>query len=127
MTWTHFWDMNSGGGRKHDVAHIYIEAPEAEAIAVFYARYGHNPERVSCTCCGQDYAIDEYDSLEEATEYQRAKRDYDFDGERWDYMEKTVPLEEYIASREAWFIRAEAITADERSTKVPRQGYVWVD
>lgn len=69
--WTHFWDMNSGGGVKHDVAHIYIEAPEGEAKSVFYARFGTNPERVSCTCCGEDYSIEEEPSLEEATGYQR--------------------------------------------------------
>ena len=55
--WTLFHDMNSGGGRKEKWAKIYIEAPKEEAIIIFYNRFGHNPERVTCTCCGEDYSI----------------------------------------------------------------------
>ena len=45
--WTHFWDMSSGGGRKENWKHIYIEAAESEAIVIFYNRFGHNPNRVT--------------------------------------------------------------------------------
>lgn len=69
--WTHFWDMHSGGGSKADWEHIYIEAPEQEAKSVFYSRLGHNPERVSCTCCGEDYSISEEASLEQLTGFHR--------------------------------------------------------
>jgi hypothetical protein len=69
--WTHFMDMHSGGGQKEKYAHIYIEAPEDEAKIVFYNRFGHNPERVTCTCCGGDYSISEYPSLKQATAYNR--------------------------------------------------------
>lgn len=72
MTWTHFMDMHSGGGTKEEpFEHIYIEAPEAEARVIFYNRFGHSPERVSCTCCGGDYSISEHATLKEATAYER--------------------------------------------------------
>lgn len=74
MTWTQFWDMNSGGGPKLEWSMIYIEAPEEEAKSVFFARFGNNPERVSCTCCGDDYSISEYETLEEATAFHRGLR-----------------------------------------------------
>jgi hypothetical protein len=66
--------MNSGGGQKEKWGQIFIEAPRDEAIAVFYARFGHNPERVSCTCCGEDYAIDTDGSLAAITAYERRLR-----------------------------------------------------
>lgn len=73
--WTHFWDMNSGGGLKEaGYSHIYIEAPEEEAKVIFYNRFGHNPERVSCTCCGGDYSISEEVSLKQATGFERGCR-----------------------------------------------------
>ena len=71
MTWTRFHDMHSGGGLKEKWACIYIEAPEAEARVVFYNRFGHNPERVTCTCCGEDYSISEGESLAQLTGYDR--------------------------------------------------------
>ena len=72
--WTQFWDMHSGGGQKEAFAHCYIEAPAAEARSVFYSRFGHAAERVSCTCCGEDYSISESESLEQATAYHRGLR-----------------------------------------------------
>jgi len=64
-------DMHSGGGQKEEWPFIIIEAPEDEARVIFYNRFGHNPERVTCTCCGEDYSISEEDSLEQATAYDR--------------------------------------------------------
>ena len=70
--WTHFWDMHSGGSTKEPpYESIYIQAPLDEAKVIFYNRFGHNPERVSCTCCGDDYSISESPSLEEASGYHR--------------------------------------------------------
>lgn len=74
MTWTHFHDMHSGGSQKLQWGHIYIEAPEQEARVIFYNRFGRNPERVTCTCCGEDYSISEYASLEQATGFSRGCR-----------------------------------------------------
>jgi hypothetical protein len=70
--WTQFWDMHSGGGTKEPpYDRIYIEAPMEEAKRVFYNRFGHNPERVSCTCCGEDYSIDENESFAQLTGFHR--------------------------------------------------------
>lgn len=71
MTWTHFWDMHSGGSLKEKWSHIYIEAPEAEAKRIFYNRFDHNPDRVTCTCCGPDYSISSEESLLRLTGYHR--------------------------------------------------------
>lgn len=116
MTWTHFWDMHSGGSQKEDYAHFFIEADEDEAVSVFYSRFGHSPNRVSCTCCGSDYSVTEYDSLEDATSYQR--------GEYTD-SDLGVGLGEYLASGEAVVVPADEIADVEREVYVPREGYVW--
>lgn len=72
MSWTLFMDMHSGGGLKEkNYALIYIEAPIDEACVIFYNRFGHNPYRVTCTCCGEDYSVDEYQTIEAATAYDR--------------------------------------------------------
>lgn len=68
--WTQFWDMHSGGSSKEKWSHIYIEAPEEEAVVIFYNRFGHNPHRVTCTCCGSDYSISSGE-LQELTGYHR--------------------------------------------------------
>jgi len=71
ISWTKFMDMHSGGNLKEKQGYIYIQAPEKEARIIFYNRFGHNPERVTCTCCGADYSISERETLEEATAYER--------------------------------------------------------
>ena len=102
--WTTFVDMSSGGGRKEDFGVCYIEAPEDEAVNVFYSRFGHSPSRVSCTCCGPDYGITEDESLK----YSREHR------EHWEQ-------DGYVV------IRASEIEEHERKNEAPRQGYVWVE
>ena len=74
MPWTHFMDMHSGGGRKLPHQHIYIEAPADQARVIFYKRFGRNPERVTCTCCGSDYSISEHESLAQLTGFERGCR-----------------------------------------------------
>lgn len=72
MAWTQFMDMHSGGGTKEEpYQHIYIEAPEDEAKTIFYNRFGHSPDRVTCTCCGSDYSVSESPTLRQATAYER--------------------------------------------------------
>lgn len=127
--WTKFWDMHSGGGRKEPYDRIYIEAPEKEACIVFYNRFGHNPNRVTCTCCGEDYSIDEHESLEQATAFHRNCR-YDTRTDRYveDLNEKNyTPLDVYLTSPDILVIRATDITPEDRLGTVPKQGYVWVD
>lgn len=70
--WTVFWDMSSGGSTKlkpYDM--IYIQATEDNAIKIFEDIFDRDPYNVTCDCCGQDYSIDEYSSLEQATGYHR--------------------------------------------------------
>jgi hypothetical protein len=153
MTITRFMDMHSGGGQKEDWAYIYIEAPEYEARRIFYGRFGHNPERVTCTCCGDDYSIMEEESLQKATAYERGCG-YVFrrpDGTECDQSEGRIvgkgmkpgytsgyeerpsgeswrhyqTLDEYIESDSVLFIAADEIKPEWRVSDVPEQGYVW--
>lgn len=147
-------DMHSGGGTKEEpFEYIYIEAPQKEAEVVFYNRFGHNPNRVSCTCCGEDYSISESDSIEQATAYERGC-DYAYfrpdgtectkeegwkigkglvDGYSSRYVERPnqygryQTLEDYIKRKDILFIREQDIKPEERKGTVPYQGYVWVD
>lgn len=129
--------MHSGGGTKEKYSHIYIEAPRDEAIVIFYNRFGHNPERVSCTCCGPDYSIDEAKSLEQATAYHRGCAFVNNPKEQGGghYVERPSPrrysrgymtLDEYKKSGDALVIPAAEIQPDERVGSVPEQGYVWM-
>lgn len=153
MTWTQFMDMHSGGGQKLPWAYIYIEAPEAEAERVFRARFGRNPNRVTCTCCGEDYSASESKTLAQATAFNRECR-YVEDERGWswpkpdDYREgfylepeESVPegyklssyrqrgrgisVEEYLKSEDIKVIYAHEITVNERQTPLEREGYVW--
>lgn len=134
MPFTHFWDMHSGGGQKLSHPHIFIEAPYAEAKSVFFAKFGRDPSQVTCTCCGEDYSIHEYDSLAEATAYQRGCH-YDNKKEQWleepdrsKYAyRKYIPLTMYLTSGQALVVYAKDITPEERKTNVRRSGYVWID
>lgn len=65
---TVFSDMCSGGSRQHDFDYGWIEGDEATATKRFIERYG-DPAHVTCTCCGQDYSVTEFDSLEELLQY----------------------------------------------------------
>lgn len=154
--WTQFWDMHSGGDQKLDWARIYIEAPKEEAIVIFYNLFGRNPKRVTCTCCGEDYAIDESDSLEQASAWHR-NCDYayfDKNGKEVDenvawksgkgllpgftdgYVERDrrklrlrggyVPLSEYVKNPDVRVVYAKDITMDMRIGEVPDEGYTWV-
>ena len=71
--WTHFYDKHSGGEQKEKWGHIYIESPQKLAELIFYNRFGHNPNRITCTCgsCGEDYSISQQESLEQLTGYVR--------------------------------------------------------
>lgn len=71
MTWTQFWDMHSGGHQKEDFSMAFLEAPEEKAMEIFTERYQH-PYAVTCECCGEDYSVYEFPTLEEATSYERS-------------------------------------------------------
>lgn len=128
--WTQFWDMHSGGGLKEKWDKIYIEAPENEAKVIFYNRFGHNPERVTCTCCGEDYSISSNEDLAQLTAYQRncrfSKKENKYIEKKGDYREY-MTLDEYLKEESVLFIRAEEVKPEERQGDVPNQGYMWVD
>ncbi len=141
MTWTRFMDMHSGGGCKEEpYEYIYIEAPEQEAISIFYSRFGHSPDRVSCTCCGMDYSVMEDKTLARATAFDRGCAWVDDKSEKgrghyeehhgesafYDYQ----PLDDFLAGhvgKDILLIRADDIKPEERHSGVPEQGYVWRD
>ena len=150
--WVRFMDMRSGGGLKEPYAYIYIEALcEDDAITIFYNRFGHSPHRVTCTCCGEDYGVDDGDSLADISAYERGC-DYAYfrpDGtecpkdEGWitgkgiaegysaKYVErkgkyrKHVTLGEYLKDSRVLVIRATDIQESERQGTVPDQGYIY--
>lgn len=115
-------DMHSGGDQKENFATCYIEAPEAEARVIFYNRFGHNPDRITCDCCGPDYSYYDYDSLAEASGYDRGCRSVKIDG-YWTYLEegdserswqKYMTLEAYCKLDSVLIIRADEISDEER-------------
>jgi len=75
--WTLFWDMHSGGGQKLDWGYVFIEADKDKAVEIFMETFGRYPYNVSCECCGEDYSIDESDSLEESSKYHRKGKSLD--------------------------------------------------
>lgn len=108
--WTHFWDMHSGGSQKEPFAHIYIQAPEEEAKVVFYNRFGHNPEGVTCTCCGSDYSITEAESFGQASGYQRGCDHAWFLPDGTEYQGEDVRIDypsngTYLGAREAGVVQ----------------------
>jgi len=149
--WTEFNDMHSGGGQKEEYSLIFIEADEETAKIIFYNRFGHNPERVTCTCCGEDYSISEHKDLRQATAYERgcdyskgkyiekkSSRGYSKEFLPFKkFMEKTTELTDgtYICSYNeesrlgfsGLFIPKEAIKKEEKIGDVPESGYIWVD
>jgi hypothetical protein len=67
-------DMHSGGSLKQPpFEYIYIEAEIEIAEQIFNKKFGHDPYDVSCSCCGENYSVSEYTTLEEATDYERCR------------------------------------------------------
>lgn len=155
--WTQFHDMHSGGGLKEKpYGYIYIEAPKEEAKVIFYNRFGHNPSRVSCTCCGDDYSITESDSLAEASGFERGCA-YVYRNKKGEIVPENLawksgvgllkgctggyedipntkykfrdyePLEKYLKREDVLVIYSKDIKKSERIGDVPQQGYVWQD
>jgi hypothetical protein len=126
-------DMHPGGGSKEEWSKILIEAPQKEAEVIFYNRFGHNPNRVTCTCCGEDYSVSEKESLADLTGYDRGCRFKKNEG----YIEEPdtskfawrsyQTLEDYLKSPDVLVIYAKDIKSGERIGELPQQGYVWVD
>jgi hypothetical protein len=83
MTWTTFMDMHSGGYLKEKWCLIFIEAPQDDAVKIFNDIFEHDPNDITCSCCCEDYAIYENDTLENASGYhRRCKFVMEYNGER---------------------------------------------
>lgn len=129
-----FMDMHSGGGQKEPYAYIYIEAMGEEAASlIFYNRFNHNPNRVTCTCCGEDYSIDEHDDLLQATAYERGCK---YDTTLHKYVDEPdtecsyrhyISLSDYMKDGDVLFIDDSDVKTEERYGELPQQGYVWMD
>lgn len=137
LIWVQFMDMHSGGGAKEPpYEYIYIQAEsEDQACKIFYSRFGHNPQRVSCTCCGEDYNISSEPTLKQVTAYNRG---CDFDENLNAYVDKPSEtkgyskhyqtLEQYKLMPDRLFISFDQVKAsDYIDVELPEQGYVWKD
>jgi len=122
--WTYFRDSHTGGriklsvldsmGKSHEIEDIYIEAPKAEASVVFFNRFGINPEQISCTCCGDDYMIDD-----EANEsYIDGIDDFEDDGFRTGCLSRNFGRKKIV-------IKSYDIAPHEREGHLPVSGWVW--
>lgn len=70
-----YFDMSSGGSEKTDYSVIIIEADdESEASSIFEERFEIDPYNTTCYCCGPDFSISEYVSIEDAREYSNPDR-----------------------------------------------------
>ena len=122
MVWTHFWDMHSGGDLKvSPFDHIYIEASERDAMSVFYARFGFNPHRISCSCCGEDYSVSEYKTFKEASCFQRGDRISKLQPE----PTNITSVKDYKKQEDVKVIRAKEIVDTEKSHVLHEEGWVW--
>lgn len=130
--WTTFWDMHSGGDQKLEWRLIFIEAPKKEAEGVFYSRFKRNPHRVTCTCCGEDYSVNDNDTtLEEATAFHRncmwtEKQGGHYIEEPNEYGDY-VSLDEFLKRKEIKVIFAKDIKAQEKNVILPEEGYAWIN
>lgn len=126
-TWTRFMDMHSGGSCKEaPYERIYIEAPENEARIIFYNKFGHNPDRVTCTCCGSDYSYYDYFSFAQASAYDRKCKYVEGRG----YIEHPrnssyKSEDEYKSNKNVLVITKDKIKNEWRTGKVPIESYVW--
>lgn len=118
--WTEIMDMHSGGDLKFPpYEFIYIESPEREAEIIFYNRFHHNLNHVTCNCCGSDYAVHSgHRSLKDATAFQRGCK-FNQEKKRYieepaDYVQKLIPLNEYIKLPSILIIEKSQITDRDR-------------
>lgn len=61
---TSFFDMSSGGSEKEDWTLITVNLQESEAVEWFENEFNHSPHEVTCDCCGDDYFVNQWESLE---------------------------------------------------------------
>ena len=126
--WTLFMDMHSGGRCKEPpYEHIFIEADEEEAKIIFYNKFKHNPDRVTCTCCGSDYSISSKEDLAQLTGYFRncswdpgSKGYVEEPDRKYDNTKELTPLDDYLKTPNVLVISATDISPQERVGRVPK-------
>ena len=91
---TRFMDMHSGGKLKTPYTHIYINEPLEKAKQVFKETFQRDTNNITCKCCGEDFVHEEYDSLEEATAYDRG---CEWNDHGYDYKTAKISLDEYFS------------------------------
>lgn len=127
--WTQFMDMHSGGGQKLDWAYIYIEASEEEAKVIFQNRFGRNPNRVTCTCCGSDYSISEARTFGQVCGYERNCKWNDgsekYTEKKGDSYRDYQTVAQYKQDKHILIIPKEEIKPEEREGELTEEGYVW--
>lgn len=116
-------DMNTDGRVKEEpYQYIYIQAPEKEAKIIFYNRFGHNPEHVTCKCCGKDYSISESNTLAQASAHERGCK---YEGDEYveqtsdEWWRKYMTVEEYSKQEDVLIIPADQIKDSERLDDAP--------
>lgn len=114
--WTHFMDMHSGGRAKDKFEHCYIQANKKMAIKIFRIKFGHDPEKVACSCCGENYSIHEGESLSQLSAfYRNCKWTKSGHIEKPEYPGKRViPINEYCVSDGVKVISDSEITLEEK-------------
>jgi hypothetical protein len=119
--WTWFNDVHSGGGAALPWEVIYVEGDEETAMRRFVAILGHDPQHVSCECCGSDYGWSEAPTLEEASSYNRGVRDVG----SWPGYEP-YSLEEHLAFASVLTLPAGVTALDEvqrQRLALPREAW----
>lgn len=96
--WVKFMDMLSGGYLKTKWEYVYIESnSRLEAEKIFEEKTDRFAYHETCDCCGNDYSVDEAQTLEAVTEYERRKH-------KSNPMER-IPLEEYEKRADVLIVR----------------------
>lgn len=117
--WTLFSDAYAEGFLKFKhYEFIIVEGKVEEALSMFIDMTNVDPKKVTCTCCGQHYSIREYDSVFQATAFERGCR---YDNSLQCYVEEVsdFPIMEYATVEN--FINQDnvlVIFADGSSNKV---------
>ena len=115
IKYTQFMDMYSGGGNKIDIdgvpkEYIYIaSSSEEKAIEICEEKLYQDPYEVACDCCGENFSVSTYDSLKEATAYERNCK-WVGDGyseEEGSYGRSMISLEDYLKRDSVLFIEGE--------------------
>lgn len=92
---TRFMDMHSGGHLKTPYTHIYIDEPLGEAVRTFRDLFRHDPDNITCKCCGKDFFYEEYSSLEEATAHDRECL---WSGKKYNLKTARISVDDYFGA-----------------------------